>query len=243
MRRGFTLTELLVVITVIAVLGSLLIPAVGMVKKLANDTKCQKQLGQLAIGLIAYQEDDPNNRYPGRLSDLMNGQKGAVLGRGLEKLLLCPQDANRGTKAGFGRDPTSVFFNEQYPELYDPQMSPAGPPISYLFEGSGEINPRQGTWEFFHQFVPGGNGALQPAAQIPPLGTWFEGKKYQLGFGNGGDKFSSSRMPLVRCYWHHIWTSPNLKTDAKVINVTWDGNVWKSIPFWEVPEAPQFYKF
>jgi prepilin-type N-terminal cleavage/methylation domain-containing protein len=55
--RGFTLIELLTVIAVIAVLASLLIPAVGNVRMSALKTKCSSNLRQVTIAYFTYAND------------------------------------------------------------------------------------------------------------------------------------------------------------------------------------------
>lgn len=55
-RHGFTLVELLVVITVIAILASMVVPAIGFVKELANKSKCGKNQSGIFSGILAYSE-------------------------------------------------------------------------------------------------------------------------------------------------------------------------------------------
>lgn len=56
-ERGFTLIELLVVIGVIAILASLLMPALSSAKEQARRTLCAGNVRQYALGLIVYAND------------------------------------------------------------------------------------------------------------------------------------------------------------------------------------------
>jgi prepilin-type N-terminal cleavage/methylation domain-containing protein/prepilin-type processing-associated H-X9-DG protein len=68
-RGGFTLIELLVVIAIIAILASVLLPALTRAKAVALATKCKSNLKQMGLGLVMYVQDN-DGEYP---TDFANG--------------------------------------------------------------------------------------------------------------------------------------------------------------------------
>lgn len=232
-RRGFTLLELLVVISIIAVLAGLLLPVVAMVRRMANDAKCGSNLQQIAAAIEVYKGDNDDS-FPERLlwdatqagvpspitSDLFHSN-GPL--RGLTKILLCPRDGQVGKDTRMGRHVTW----ENLSAIYTPGSS-------YEYEVSS-VPLTSGQIDFFFK-----DRTTKPALGDPEA-TWAGGKHNQLRFGNlkddnvtYGDAFSETQFPIIRCYWHYKWKGNNTdKTVRKMKNVTWSLNVLETTPFWE----------
>lgn len=71
-RSAFTLIELLVVIAIIAILSTMLIPVIGMVRTQANNQLCMSNARQLSISILAYAGDNDGRvdvRASGHYSD------------------------------------------------------------------------------------------------------------------------------------------------------------------------------
>jgi prepilin-type N-terminal cleavage/methylation domain-containing protein/prepilin-type processing-associated H-X9-DG protein len=63
-NRGFTVIELLVVISIIALLAGMLTVSIGTVRQRARDTVCMSNLRQISVGVLAF-ANDHQGRAPG----------------------------------------------------------------------------------------------------------------------------------------------------------------------------------
>lgn len=249
-RLAFTLVEMLVVVAIIAVLAGMLIPTVGMVKRMANDLKCGSQLQQLGAAIEVFKQSN-EDRFP---SHLLGSQVGVPTQetdtsvlinsdpqlRGLTKLFQCPRDAQRGKDTKMGR-PVGLFDDLSY--LYD-----SGPVFgqitgcSYLFEANGApLQNGQLSW-----FYTSADSAQYTRAQNPePMPTWAMAKRNQMINGTPSSNqavysgpFPPALFPIIRCFWHNQWTNQNRRLSKKVKNVSWELNVFESTPYWESDANP-----
>ncbi len=244
-RRAFTLLELLVVISVIAVLAGLLIPTIGLVRRLVNDVKCGNNLQQIAAAIESYKSEN-TDQWPNHMigdntlsaaaslldtSNLVNN--GGPL-TGLAKVFLCPRDQLNGTDHTMGRGQLDAQPGE-LAGLWDTgTINNVVMGSSYCYEASGypmgQANTPPLSWFYTSADI----------AALPSTPTCWMGKHNELLFGMASDDgtvyrgpLPPSQFPAIRCFWHFKWLRANEANTKKVVNVSWDLNVFNSIPEFE----------
>ncbi len=246
-RRGFTLIELMVVISVIAVMAGLAIPAIGLIKRKVADLQCGHNLQQIGVAIMAFRESH-DDRFPDSLRSPRNAagapqtsliERKDELLADLDRIFICPRDPNRGINNGiddpFGRH-----------ESWDDLRVLHEPGCSYLYEASGQVVSNEGARRHFTL----GN----PTANRPDL-TWAQAKSIQQRTGNfssdptvtqpGGYPFPPDRFPIVRCFHHYDWhrlTADKGMGIKEVKAVSWNGTVFQCSPFWEIDIDRRFDK-
>ena len=246
LRRGFSLLEVVVVMTIMTLLATLLFPVVGRAVARARQTECRSNLRQFASALMIYRSEH-RGKNPDWLSSLYPDYVDS------RELYVCPSDKSRGEDGG---KPLDLVDENRYEQTYDNVGNDtraahgANEEIkrcSYFYEFSGAEGTDKdiykwwtGTWQSDDEFAP--NYAKEPEHPY----TWQVYKMKQRDAGKKGSDvklgpYSDSRMPIVRCYHH--WDEADITgrdaDDGKLyqsemtLNVGYAGNVFVAPLQWE----------
>ena len=229
-RRGFTLIEMMVVVLIIAILASITAVAVNSAREKARQTDCMSNLRQLGTAIVTYRADN-RGRNPGWLSNLYPTYIDD------KRVFVCRSDPNRGRGVLRADDPT------KYSEVIDNDSTTRHSlqntdvqANSYFYEFSAATC----SWGQSDDFVTRMYGVESGGSK-----TWTQIKEAQLAYGNDNGPYSSSRLPIVRCYHHmrHGRISARKSGDALVLepitlNVAYAGNVVLAPLKWEESVEP-----
>jgi prepilin-type N-terminal cleavage/methylation domain-containing protein/prepilin-type processing-associated H-X9-DG protein len=171
-RRGFTLVELLVVVGIIALMISLLLPALGKARDSARQTACATNLRQVSLAMLMYIGD-----HEGRLPRAYSGVGGTyawhsllvgkkylkvptptvmvppappdedfTLENDIRSILMCPE-TQQGARTHWGW-PVQTYTNSSYriPWRYEDTNGYPGYETSLIVDTSYTINAAQGDW-------------------------------------------------------------------------------------------------
>jgi prepilin-type N-terminal cleavage/methylation domain-containing protein len=213
-RRGFSLIELLVTISIIAIVAALLLPVLGRAKETARRTCCASNLRQVNVAIRLYADDwndslpvlpEPNP-YPNGVGayykQLVKGYVGLRGPASLqEKVFICPSDPTFYKQIGHAF--TSYAFNG--------------------YEVSEGAIPRI-TGQRLSAIQQPGKAVLAGEVAAFAGGSWHPLVKPNSAAAKAVISFADAHVAFVRIYWDGLPTSrPGDYEPPAGYEYSWDG--------------------
>jgi prepilin-type N-terminal cleavage/methylation domain-containing protein/prepilin-type processing-associated H-X9-DG protein len=198
-RTGFTLIELLVVIAIIAILASMLLPALSQAKESGKRIACVNDLRQLGLSMQLYQDDNDGLQPKRTIASAPGSWPSALRDYYRDtKVLACPTDVNPQSYAAApfasDKEPRSYLLNG-WNDYFDAK----GVPFAQL---EGTMMPETGITEpsetiVFGEKLPESHHFYMDFMEIDPetlTSNDFDqvdhGKHMRTGQGGGGANFA-----------------------------------------------------
>ena len=178
---GFTLIELLVVIVIISVLATISMTGVKSAREKARQTNCMSNLRQIGVALVTYRGDHSGGN-PNWLSNLYPSYIDDL------SVYVCRSDVTHGR----GLTPDGIDAGmHKYPSTIDNDYKKGSRP--------SDQNKDVEANSYFYEFS-------SAQCDFERRLSWDEYKEWEMRVGNGGNPFSSSKLPIVRCFHHAIYS-------------------------------------